>query len=75
VRRDAAQALDKALRPIHFEPRPSLEAEVLLRVRRVRLDDGVAWPSSLRWIGLALVLGILGALIYLFWIRLLTLTA
>lgn len=66
-------ALDRVLRSIHFEPRPSLEAEVLLRMRRIRLDDGVASPSPLRWIGIAFVLGIFGALIYSFWIRLLTL--
>ena len=64
--------VEDSLRQIRFEPRPSLEAELLWRMRGKGEppDDLPALPA---WGLLVAALLGLGALIYLFWAQVLTL--
>ena len=66
------QAVGRALRQIRFEPRPSLGAELLWRLRRDR--DGQADDLdrvSLRGL-MALAVLAVGILVFQFWVKLLT---
>jgi hypothetical protein len=69
--RPTIQGVDHSLRHIRFRPRPSLEGEVLWRLRRGGKDatDDLARLST--WGLLLAAMVMLGALIFLFWVRLL----
>jgi hypothetical protein len=66
------QVVDRSLRQIRFEPRPSLEAELLWRLRRGgdgQVDDldGISGGALVALAALAV-----GVLVFLFWVKLLT---
>lgn len=64
--------MDRSLRQVHFAPRPSLEAELLSRRRS---KQGEAW-NGLSAAGLSLVAtALVGTLVFLFWVKLLTVAA
>ena len=63
--------VEDSLRGIRFEPRPSLETELLWRVRRESPETDA--PGKGPWLPLAAATAGLGALIYLFWTHVLTL--
>jgi hypothetical protein len=73
--RATIQAVHRSLQRIRFEPRASLEAELLWRVRRDDGQGGETRQGPMAWVLLVAVLGILGALIYAFWLRLLTMAS
>lgn len=64
-------ALDRALRSIRFTPRPSLKAELLLRVRRLDFEHRDHRLPVVTWVGVAILPVLVGGLIYLFWALLL----
>ncbi len=66
------RVVDRSLRQIRFEPRPTLKAELLWRLRQGgdgRSDqlDGVSIGGLMGLAALAL-----GILVFLFWVKLLT---
>ncbi len=63
--------LEDSLRAIRFEPRPSLEAELLWRLRRKGAEED--FRRGPHWFPVAAATAILGALIYFFWKFVLTL--
>jgi hypothetical protein len=71
--RPTVQVVEHSLRQIRFEPRPSLEAELLWRLRRggEQMDD-LAGVPHLGLLAVAIVT--VGILIFLFWARLLSVT-
>jgi hypothetical protein len=73
-RQSTLQLVDHSLRGIRFEPRPSLEAELLWRVRRDR--PGTDDECSGAEVGTLLILSALaaGMLVFLLWVELLTFT-
>jgi hypothetical protein len=66
------QAVDHSLRQVRFEPRPSLEAELLWRLRR-GAEDRVEQRESAAGGLLVLAAGLIGLLLFLFWVKLLSL--
>ena len=68
------EAVDRSLREVRFEPRPSLEAELLWRLRRGG-DPPADEPAAISIAGLLALAGpVLGTLAVLLWVKLLTLT-
>jgi hypothetical protein len=63
--------VEDSLRGIRFEPRPSLEAELLWQIRRKGPAPDA--PGEVPWLPLAAAAVGLGAIIYLFWTHVLTL--
>lgn len=72
MRRDSIVALDRVLRSIRFEPRPSLEAQIFLRSRRLRREPSRAPRFLLPWVTFLVSMSALGAAIYFFWLHLVT---
>lgn len=72
MRFDSAADLDHALRSIRFSPRTSLEAEILWRARGLP-PESPGIPALFLGLGLLLGLGLIGALVYIFWVALLNL--
>ncbi|HEX2218454.1 MAG TPA: hypothetical protein VHG35_06590 [Gemmatimonadales bacterium] len=64
--------MDRSLRQVRFAPRPSLEAELLSRLRSDRTEASNGLSSA----GLPLVAAVLaGTLVFLFRVKLLTVAA
>jgi hypothetical protein len=72
--------VDRSLRQVRFAPRPSLEAELLRRLRARPGEASTGLPAAtlalIAAASLALIAAVLvGTLVFLFWVELLTVAA